>query len=139
MNASILEAASIEMACRSRQLGGILATDGYRGLINRARTKAADFRSAAITSSGSTSQTRSRGRKTAALRSREGGPSSSIPTLSTGWLGMVSLPLHPLRALPALAPEPAPALAQSQDRRVIAVTENSSANFEPARTKARVR
>jgi hypothetical protein len=43
MNASILEAARIEMARRSRQLGGILATDGYQGLINRARRKAADW------------------------------------------------------------------------------------------------
>ena len=39
MNASILEAARIEMA-RRRQLGGILARDGYRELINRARMKA---------------------------------------------------------------------------------------------------
>lgn len=43
MNASILEAARIQMARRGRQLSGILATDGYRGLINRARSKAADW------------------------------------------------------------------------------------------------
>lgn len=41
MNASILEAARIEMARRSRQLGGILSMGGCRELINRARTKAA--------------------------------------------------------------------------------------------------
>lgn len=43
MNASILEAARIEMTLRRRQLGGIVAMDGYRELINRARSKAADL------------------------------------------------------------------------------------------------
>lgn len=43
INASILRAAGVEMARRSRQLGGILATSGYRGLINRMRTKASEW------------------------------------------------------------------------------------------------
>lgn len=40
---STLQAARVQVARRSRQLGGILARDGYRGLINRARSKAADW------------------------------------------------------------------------------------------------
>ena len=43
MRASILGTAGIEIGRRGRQLGGILATDGYRGLINRVRTKVADW------------------------------------------------------------------------------------------------
>lgn len=43
INAPILRAAGVEMARRSRQLGGILTTSGYRGLINRVRTKASEW------------------------------------------------------------------------------------------------
>ena len=43
MNASILETACIEMARRGRQLGTVLSTDGYGGVVNRLRAKAADW------------------------------------------------------------------------------------------------
>jgi O-antigen biosynthesis protein len=43
MNASILETACVEMARRGRQLGNVLSTDGYGGVVNRVRAKAADW------------------------------------------------------------------------------------------------
>ena len=43
MNASILETACVEMARRRRQLGNVLSTDGFGGVVNRVRAKAADW------------------------------------------------------------------------------------------------
>ncbi|WP_244742641.1 rhamnosyltransferase WsaF family glycosyltransferase [Mesorhizobium sp. L-8-10] len=43
MTASILNAARLQFGRRSRQVSGILATDGYRGIVDRVRSKASDW------------------------------------------------------------------------------------------------
>lgn len=43
MTASILTAARLQLGRRGRQVSSILATDGYKGIIDRARSKASDW------------------------------------------------------------------------------------------------